>query len=300
MGGADQVGESRGPGSTAGIGGNDHESTLVHLLLPVLEHGVTVEASQPQAVRRARSRRGPSPQAGCGSLVGGGRGVDIGGDQGEGPQSNGPVSPGGARCKHVEGYFRDDPSDDEWGEPYFDTGYGAYFVVAFQEPISLDELVDRARDAVVPPDPEPAFSPEPDGLLTQLETWLWVDTPWKPISESVEVGWVTVTVTATPLRTIWEMGDGSETVSCEGPGEEWQPAYGPEMVAPCGHTYIDSSDVADDGRFGGSVGVEWELTWQLEVGDEVEDGGLVDPDEPTVVTESEFSVDVDEIQVIVE
>jgi hypothetical protein len=73
-----------------------------------------------------------------------------------------------------------------------------------------------------------------------VPTWLWVDPAgWHPLSASASVGTRAVTVTATPVATTWNMGDGTPPVTCSGPGEPFDAAkpYSP----PCGHTYRTSS-----------------------------------------------------------
>ncbi|WAX55819.1 hypothetical protein M6B22_14890 [Jatrophihabitans cynanchi] len=73
-----------------------------------------------------------------------------------------------------------------------------------------------------------------------VPTWLWVDPAgWHPLSASASVGTRAVTVTATPVATLWNTGDGSAPVRCAGPGAAFDPArpYDP----PCGHTYRTSS-----------------------------------------------------------
>lgn len=81
-----------------------------------------------------------------------------------------------------------------------------------------------------------------------VPTWLWVDSAgWHPRSASASVGTRAVTVTATPVATTWDMGDGSPPVSCSGPGEAFDAArpYDP----PCGYTYrISSASQPQTGR----------------------------------------------------
>jgi hypothetical protein len=91
----------------------------------------------------------------------------------------------------------------------------------------------------------PALRAESNGSASgatyvSLPTWLWIDgSGWKSLSASASVGTRAVTVTATPVATTWDMGDGSPPVKCAGPGAPFdrEHPYDP----PCGYTYRTSS-----------------------------------------------------------
>lgn len=79
-----------------------------------------------------------------------------------------------------------------------------------------------------------------DATYVGVPTWLWVDRAgWHPLSASASVGTRAVKVTATPVATTWDMGDGSPPIRCAGPGEPFdrEHPYDP----PCGYTYRTSS-----------------------------------------------------------
>lgn len=108
--------------------------------------------------------------------------------------------------------------------------------------------------------PGPHTSPPEGGFqLTGVETWFWLDPDtWEPVSARAELPGVWAEVTATPVRAAWEPGDGSATVTCDGPGREHP---GTERASTdCGHTYVDV------GTFTVHVEVTWEVTWRSSTG----------------------------------
>jgi hypothetical protein len=119
-----------------------------------------------------------------------------------------------------------------------------------------------------------------------IPTWVWVAPgDWQPQDAHAAVGTRAVTLTATPVWTSWDMGDGS-TVTCSGPGSPFDP-NDPENP-PCGHTYLVSS--AGQPQTGASVNdryftVQGSATYRLHwvcAGDcDQDDGDLPDMSWPT-------------------
>lgn len=119
-----------------------------------------------------------------------------------------------------------------------------------------------------------------------LPTYLYVDaTTWTTRTATAAVGPTSVTVTATPARVVWSMGeqrtDGSSTVVCNGPGS----AYTSTAEKPtCGYTYRRTSSSARSGS--GPPGflviaqAIWEIIWTCS-GVCDEDGGTLEPLTPT-------------------
>lgn len=105
--------------------------------------------------------------------------------------------------------------------------------------------------------------------LPGIETWLWIDdADWQPVSATASVPGLSATVTATPLRVIWDMGDGSIPVVCEGPGTPYDPDVPPaDQASDCTHRYQRR------GSYTASATVTWVLRWSATDGD----GGILDP-----------------------
>lgn len=148
----------------------------------------------------------------------------------------------------------------------FDTGGGFIFASNFlyevTPPIDPTVLRERAVARVVLPVPSVGTFPDPSTpAVVQTETWMWIEDDWSPQSASAAQGFTTVTVTATPRRAVWSMGDGS-VVPCDGPGVRWTPGRY-ESGSTCTHTYTRSSAGRPDHRYRASVTVVWELTWSI-------------------------------------
>ena len=98
--------------------------------------------------------------------------------------------------------------------------------------------------------------------LVNLATFLWIDSAqWRSQSASATAGAVTSTVTATPKRVVWDMGQG-DTVTCDGPGKPYVPTL-PDDAQPsdCKFTYPASSARAPDKTFTITATIEWHVTW---------------------------------------
>ncbi|HSK95149.1 MAG TPA: hypothetical protein VK891_00905 [Euzebyales bacterium] len=92
--------------------------------------------------------------------------------------------------------------------------------------------------------------------------WLWIDADqWEPLRTSATAGPVTSTVTATPTRVTWDMGNGDE-VACDGPGRPYHERYAEQPEATdCSYTYRLSSAGQPDEAYRVTATVHWELTW---------------------------------------
>lgn len=129
-------------------------------------------------------------------------------------------------------------------------------------PIDPTVLRDRAAALVVLPSPSvgtfPALS---NPAIVQTETWMWIEDDWSPRTAEDGQGFTNVTVTATPTRADWSMGDGS-VIPCNGPGTRWESGRY-QAGSTCTHTYTRSSAGQPDNRYSASVTVVWELTWSI-------------------------------------
>lgn len=151
-------------------------------------------------------------------------------------------------------------------------------------------LARQARESVAIPEPPISTSPDAGrSLYARVPTWLWIDSGWwRPYSVTAAAGGVSTTVTATPLRAVWSMGDGGEVV-CAGPGRAWEPGMA-EDAADCSYTYASSSADQPGGSFVVTVTVELAISWSSNLGT----GGNL----AAVTRSSSRAVNVGEIQAI--
>lgn len=140
--------------------------------------------------------------------------------------------------------------------------FASNFLYEVTPPIDPAVLRDRAATQIVLPEPSvgtfPALS---NPAIVQTETWMWIEDDWSPRTAEDGQGFTSVTVTATPSRADWSMGDGS-VIPCNGPGVRWEPGRY-EAGSTCTHTYTRSSAGQPDNRYSASVTVVWELTWSI-------------------------------------
>ncbi|NYI98615.1 hypothetical protein HNR12_004892 [Streptomonospora nanhaiensis] len=155
-------------------------------------------------------------------------------------------------------------------------------------------LIVESMDSFDLPEPEISSSPAPDSLiLVTTPVWLWIDeAEWQPATAEAEVPGMSLSLTAVPRATRWEMGDGTEVV-CEGPGTPYDPAtHAPDAESPdCGHVYTRSSLAEPDDVFTVRARISWDITWEISGGDT----GTLDP----VTTTSTVDLTVRESQGLV-
>ncbi len=139
-------------------------------------------------------------------------------------------------------------------------------------------LVSEAYAEVTPPFAVPLTSPpRDDKQLVGLPTWMWIDpAAWQPVSATAEVPGVSATVTATPVRVVWDMGEqspsgrsiasGGDPVTCEGPGQPFDPAGGDDQTSDCSYVFQWDSSGKDDSTFDASATVEWAVSYTASTG----------------------------------
>ena len=130
-------------------------------------------------------------------------------------------------------------------------------------PPTPGELAEEAAQQTVLPAPSVGLSPAPPVMqLVNLPVFLWIDAgQWVPQSASASAGGVTSTVTATPRRVVWDMGNG-DSVVCEGPGVPYVPRVpDEEQNADCSYTYRRSSAREPDEAFTITTTLEWDVAW---------------------------------------
>lgn len=148
-------------------------------------------------------------------------------------------------------------------------------------PPNPDVLAQRVVDTIVVPAPQLNIGPVSGDVLVNRPLWLWVANA-APISRSVSLRGVTVTVEVKVASTEWSLGEpadkpgtaGEATVSCEGTGS---PA--PELASlpldtklwepECGYAYRwrstpERTDGA--GTWTLSARTVWNVTWTSNIG----------------------------------
>ena len=173
---------------------------------------------------------------------------------------------------------------------------GATAAVDAPTPASLaQEAVNRMQL------PAPGVRHNPPGdALVNLATWLWLEpSQWHPLRQRTAAGPVWAEVTATPIRSVWNPGDGTPALSCNGGGTPYDTSKAPEQQSTdCSHTYTTSSagqpqagPDANDRFFTVTVTVYWRVSWTGPGGS----GGTL----PVMTRMSRFPLRVDERQALV-
>jgi hypothetical protein len=163
---------------------------------------------------------------------------------------------------------------------------GVFFVPAV-DPVAL---AAEARKYLPLPLPRPSLSPAGDQIVN-LPSWLWLDGPWAPLSKTVSVPGVSVTVRAVPEQTVWTMGDGAQVV-CDGPGSPYRKTSSADAQLPsCAYTYTQSSAAQPDLQYHAAVTVLWHATWTAS-------GAVGGGDLGTIERTTNFAVRVGEVQAL--
>jgi hypothetical protein len=249
-----------------------------------------------------------------------GDGTTIPGD-GNG-NNNGGSAGGPATCswkgKEVDCYIE--------GAGYFNNNDGCYYRVASPQPAGVPEGLTRyykscldnpgaqsEEDLADPPElvvPDPAeiaanilatiafprpeiqLAPAKGGVLG-LPVWMRIanDAGWSPVTRSATEAGLTVTVTATPDRAVWNMGDGT-TVTCTSRGDAWTGERGKEPSTTCGYPMAggNATGYQAAGSYTISVSTFWDIAWSTAA----EDGVLPAVQSPT----STVGYVVNELQVV--
>lgn len=118
--------------------------------------------------------------------------------------------------------------------------------------------------------PQIRTAPPADGAggLVNLPVWLWTETggnvwPEDDLHAAAVAAAVgqRVDAYARPLRIEWHMGDGSEPVTCAGPGEAWRSGLNFLRPGECHHVYRRPSRTEPDGRFEVVAVTTWLVWW---------------------------------------
>jgi hypothetical protein len=156
------------------------------------------------------------------------------------------------------------------------------------DPRALAEM--QVKRMSVPP-AEVGTSPSSDqDQVVRVPTWLWIASDWRPVSVTASAGRVAATVTATPTRVVWTMGDGG-SVTCAGPGTPYdssKPAA--DQHTDCSYTYRKTSVGQPEERYQATATVYWTVAFTSNVGT---DGALGE-----VSATSEFTLRVAQAQAL--
>ena len=119
--------------------------------------------------------------------------------------------------------------------------------------------------------PNPAVGLNPRGrALVNLPEWFWIPrSQWRALSQRTSAGPVWAEVTARPVSTSWDPGDGSPAVTCTGPGTPYDPSRpASAQSTDCSYTYRRSSadqpqtgPNPNDRFFTVTVTTTWSVTW---------------------------------------
>ena len=140
--------------------------------------------------------------------------------------------------------------------------------------------------------PEGNSDPQYGGLpytWVGLWTFFWSG-EWQSLARTVELRGVSASVTATPTALVFDPGDGSAPVTCDGPGRPWTEADGssPPSAGACGHMY---RAVTPAGPLTATTSIQWSVSWTSNVGA----GGTF----PALTTQTSSSFLVEQIQVVI-
>ncbi|MFB8273612.1 ATP/GTP-binding protein [Streptomyces sp. NPDC055955] len=160
--------------------------------------------------------------------------------------------------------------------------------------IDPEVLAHRAVDSMKLLGPEIANPRAAGKYVVGMPTWMWVDespTTFGPNTATATAGGVTVTATAKVSSIRWNMGDGTEPETCDGPGTKYQASMGKAKSPDCGHVYEQASSTSKGGKFHGTATATWTINWQVI-------GAPANAGQFTEVRATPFSVAVHEVQVV--
>jgi hypothetical protein len=160
--------------------------------------------------------------------------------------------------------------------------------------VTPEELLQWALAELNVPAPTVGTAPPPghDGLVG-LPEWFWNSGDWAPIHVRVSVGPVWAQVTATPEDLTFDPGGGLPSVTCHGPGAQYNPKLPVSaQQSACSYTYAQSSALQAGGVYDASVSVTWTAFWTGSAGEDA-------PLNPPLVLHTPIALPVAEGQALV-
>jgi hypothetical protein len=158
------------------------------------------------------------------------------------------------------------------------TGYNFWVPpgAAAPAPVLVDPavLAQRALDELQLAQPSVHMAPQPPSqTYVGLETWLWMDpAQWAPLDLTVTAGPTSVTVTARPVRALWDVTEGSTT--CGSAGRPWVTGMGDEEVTDCSYTFTRVSGGETNDAFAVTSTLVYQVDWTC-AGGCLEDAGTL-------------------------
>jgi len=133
--------------------------------------------------------------------------------------------------------------------------------------IAIKRMNMRAVGVGLAPTPVES-NPESLGVIG-LPVWMWVTNPIAstystsddPLTASASAGGITVTARAYVERVEWDMGDGSDPITC-GAGTEYNVSVDQKKESPdCGYTYTKTSWDQPNHRYAVTASSYWRVDW---------------------------------------
>lgn len=144
------------------------------------------------------------------------------------------------------------------GQPAATAAPGAGAPAPVVPVVTPGELAVQARNTLRLPLPAVRLSPRQGPgrfQLVNFPTWWWL-TNFAPLSQTTTAGAVFATVTAKPVSSVFDGGQGDPAHVCTGPGVAWQPALPGDYYAACTYTFLHAADSVT-----ATVTVTWRVSW---------------------------------------
>jgi hypothetical protein len=158
------------------------------------------------------------------------------------------------------------PGRDEVGLPVFVPAEGQGAVRVTETP---GTVARRAVKQLKLPVPKVGLDPRGQALVGLAE-WFWIPrAQWRSLRQRTAAGGVWARVTARPVGTSWDPGDGSPAVTCAGPGTAYDVSLpASAQSTDCSYTYTTSSvgqpqtgSNPNDRFFTVTVTTTWKVSW---------------------------------------
>jgi hypothetical protein len=124
--------------------------------------------------------------------------------------------------------------------------------------ITPGDLAQQAFNTLELPTPDVRLSPDGGAGRYQLvgfPTWWWVEN-FQPLSQRTSAGAVWARVTATPVYSTFDGGEGHEPQLCQGPGVRWREGLPEHTRGACTYIYQRAAETVT-----ATVTVTWRVTW---------------------------------------
>ncbi len=148
------------------------------------------------------------------------------------------------------------PDRDGGGDQAADTGDGGPALPV----VTSGMLAQDVLNTLVLPAPEAGVNPDAttaDGYtLVNLPTWWWVENAGQPLTQRTSLGPVWAEVTARPVGSSFDGGEGESAQWCDGPGIAWREGLSEEEPSACRYTYRRAAE-----HYDATVTLHWQVSW---------------------------------------